>query len=1164
MHVHRLALLFVVLLVSVGHVEGSPVKQCWQYEHGTVALDVVQTYDLFGGSLSQGTVVAQAKAVCPIAGTLKNLVIWLTAAPGAGKSLTFTVYKNGVATAMTVTISNTDVTGRYVGPGISVAAGDNVYLHKVGVNAPASVTLRTSCEISGSTAAQSFYAANVIVHATSTTYVNPFRCLHFSTTQAGVQTPVGAAGAITALYACNHGASLTGGKGVDIYVNKNGVRQDGTGGTVNTKLTLTNPATDVATSSAFTLTVARGDAVYLEVVPFGSPSTQWSIGVRFTATTDGESQYAAGAVGNAHSSIAQYHHVTHRPAVGWGSDGVDKEVHCGVTPFTLKKLYVTCTAPGGAATRTFKLRKDQTDPSGGPSLVIAAGATSGSDDVGTFTSADGDGIYVGHTPTGLPFTTNTRWVFVQYIEVRIAGPIPTVQMRTFARLVVGGTDYYVADAPLADDTSWHGGYKPATLLSVSPPRRELSPDGYRMQTVTMVVADLPHPTTGQMQWRGLQATDTIEGAYVALYWVEDTVRRAEGDPTRIFAGQVLKHRALGGFRYELQIEDVLGRLFAELASRPLIPPTRLSLADFPGMDPEADGTCLPIWYGIVSDESETVPQGVVPAVFVGTFNLSEIGGIDKVVDAYLLAEHAVATIYNIYYNGPATPDIRQVVPGASYGVDLVCPHKPNWTTWTGLATQYLTYQGRRLTPIFIDNAHPDAVAVREGRVILSANLAGIESNGDGTGTVFASPEEILEDILNNYAIGRRDAATPFDTPQLDDVPAVDHASFVTAKAVGDARGTNIAGFGIGVDGEPESLFDVIEKICRGADLEIGSNRHGQIMVAREDVTAAAAVTFDAVADIIDGAFNTDIDRELRCNEVEYFYGRRYLPPTAPRPTPAEGDPLPTTPVKPYAEWASGRQTLHNVGAQAAVGRIITRTIDNYVTRDGTTAALVAAYQLARGVGPSPAKDGPRLATWLTREQGLEQDGTVIDLNTVAQLEHPEGLGPTGWTSAAPARARIRVLEIDPLAGTVSLEGRVLEEEDEDAMYFTLDGGTKFVAINEPADGNGTYDAGGVDWVCPALAPAVLATAVLVCEVRTLAAATSITPTVRNVTAGVPGTDAGTGAACTATADTYDGANQRQSVALTLVAGQKYRVRGTVASAGAVAETFMQWRIEVGP
>jgi hypothetical protein len=62
------------------------------------------------------------------------------------------------------------------------------------------------------------------------------------------------------------------------------------------------------------------------------------------------------------------------------------------------------------------------------------------------------------------------------------------------------------------------------------------------------------------------------------------------------------------------------------------------------------------------------------------------------------------------------------------------------------------------------------------------------------------------------------------------------------------------------------------------------------------------------------------------------------------------------------------------------------------------------------------------------------------------------------------------------------------------------------------------------------------------EVRTFNAATSVTPSLKNVT---DGTTVGTGVACSATAADYSGTNQIQSITVTLTTGiKKYRLQLT--------------------
>lgn len=72
------------------------------------------------------------------------------------------------------------------------------------------------------------------------------------------------------------------------------------------------------------------------------------------------------------------------------------------------------------------------------------------------------------------------------------------------------------------------------------------------------------------------------------------------------------------------------------------------------------------------------------------------------------------------------------------------------------------------------------------------------------------------------------------------------------------------------------------------------------------------------------------------------------------------------------------------------------------------------------------------------------------------------------------------------------------------------------------------------------------TANLRVECRTTNAATSITPKLRNMT---DSTDAGLGVACTATNADYSGANQKQTIPVTIASGiKKYRLQGTPGNA----------------
>jgi hypothetical protein len=70
-------------------------------------------------------------------GTIKNLYINLSAAPGSGKSRAFTLYVNGSATAVTQTISDTATTGNDTTHTAAVVAGDTISILHTPTGTPA-------------------------------------------------------------------------------------------------------------------------------------------------------------------------------------------------------------------------------------------------------------------------------------------------------------------------------------------------------------------------------------------------------------------------------------------------------------------------------------------------------------------------------------------------------------------------------------------------------------------------------------------------------------------------------------------------------------------------------------------------------------------------------------------------------------------------------------------------------------------------------------------------------------------------------------------------------------------------------------------------------------------------------------------------------------------
>lgn len=598
-------------------------------------------------------------------------------------------------------------------------------------------------------------------------------------------------------------------------------------------------------------------------------------------------------------------------------------------------------------------------------------------------------------------------------------PLTFIHIRT-----VEDEDYYFGVTQLNDDPGWYGGKKPGKLLHVSDITRRLGKRGaFEGTRVTCRIIDTDR------QFRQLVATTTLRGSYISIYWIDDEDRRAELEPFRIFAGQITDHRGVAKFVYEITAHDALARKLALISQQPTIPPDRLTSSVFPGIDPAIEGHAAPIVVGLVSDHATATPQGVVPPKYLGFINFqSAFGGINHNVDAYIWTKGALpnGAIIDVYYNDPSDPNVRLVVPVAAWGNVVWTPYKPGWSD-VGVATDYVDYNGERYTPFFVSRTLGDlADAVKDGRVLVAANLFGVEDVGDGSGSVFMSPSRIWQWVLVNWVFNRYQTGTYFAIPALDGVYSVIDTD--TVEDANDAHHARIfggytAGLVLGRDGNPQSVFDALGELCEGADMEQGINRHGQLILKVENHLAAAEMSYTAYH-VEDGTYEAWIESSELINRVEHEYGYLYTPPTAPAPTPAEGEPVPSKPLKDQPKWESGLVVNESVAAQDDIGgEVVTYKLQNYVVRDAGTAEDIEYRLLLRGLGPT--NEGPRWFTltggpWLLGENGSPP--IILDLGSVFEVSHPERIG-----SDILVKDRCRILEVTyhPLKKRVTYKGRIL-------------------------------------------------------------------------------------------------------------------------------------------
>jgi hypothetical protein len=216
--------------------------------------------------------------VC-IALTLRNWYLVIDVAPGAGKSRTYTIQKNGSNTALAITIANTATTGNITGTDVSFVAGDTCGLVVTESGTPTAATI-TQSAIEVDTATDGLYIHGYSTQADSAEEeLGPLGGSNPGWTDTGDfnrQQLIGVDGTITTLM-CRERTAPGAGNSRTYFFKKNGVNQDGSGGTPDTRVVISG--TDQQASAGFSLSVVAGDTISLAKSTSGSPAAStWNCG----------------------------------------------------------------------------------------------------------------------------------------------------------------------------------------------------------------------------------------------------------------------------------------------------------------------------------------------------------------------------------------------------------------------------------------------------------------------------------------------------------------------------------------------------------------------------------------------------------------------------------------------------------------------------------------------------------------------------------------------------------------------------------------------------------------------------------------------------------------------------------------------------------------------
>jgi hypothetical protein len=369
------------------------------------------------------------------AGTFSNLVIHLPTALGV--STVFTLRVNGVSTALTVSLGAAATDGSDTTHSVSVSAGDRVSLQCLGTNVGIGKYSSISIRFTGSVTNQSVYTLNPFSGSVTS---NPtlsngrfggafgngvFQQTSASTIAATLSNTYSIApiaGTITRLDT----RIFSGAPGTSVwtaYLRKNGVTQDGAGGTVNTSVVLT--AATVNNNRTFSLSVAAGDhvdvVVFLTVADAAFAVAHVGASIAFTATADDEYVFCGGDNDTTSATLDTYMWNDVEQLI---TTEANAKAPIGPYDIYLRGLYIERgAAPGAAKSWVSTVRNDGVDTALAVTITGAV-ATSGSA-TGSVLCPQNTYINLSLVPSGTPTASQLHWGVRASTGTAPIPPVPT-------------------------------------------------------------------------------------------------------------------------------------------------------------------------------------------------------------------------------------------------------------------------------------------------------------------------------------------------------------------------------------------------------------------------------------------------------------------------------------------------------------------------------------------------------------------------------------------------------------------------------------------------------------------------------------------------------------------------------------------------------------------
>jgi hypothetical protein len=370
----------------------------------------------------------------------------------------------------------------------------------------------------------------------------------------------------------------------------------------------------------------------------------------------------------------------------------------------------------------------------------------------------------------------------------------------------------------------------------------------------------------------------------------------------VFAGRIVNAQPVSDISWEITLSDGVSQ--GLLSDRIQVPWRVIGDGFLNLLTSIADGldktTPEPIIYGehIRTAYTPASEQGMIyTPTLLGTETF-DIGFGDQEWYCWLVAGHAVTDILDIYRVTPgADPslpaNITSVIAGE--GTAWLVPFYAGWTA--KFVTPYRDRRSsaygddRRYTLIYGLITDPDAIACADGTSTLAIAVQGIETLGDGSGTLITDRFLQYRHFMINYVAHQSQqsymSGTWLTNPEYDlangPVPVVDEASFTACAAIAVARLPTDGYLGAAIIGAKAGDRATIRKWIadwnRSCGAQFGVTHNGQFRICVLHPTQAikdAAPLYDDRLKILVDSFGTNVEWDQHANRVPFVADRDYL------------------------------------------------------------------------------------------------------------------------------------------------------------------------------------------------------------------------------------------------------------------------------------------------